>query len=311
MTTPDETPTIPEQSQTVPVQTQAQITEDARYASELDAMRRSHEASGKPLPEQFKTVEDMYKSYRELQSAYTKSRQELSQRSKEPAPVDNPEEPVAAPVEPVEAPVEAPELEGELRIGKEEKPAEEIVEAVAEQPRVTQEVLQKWRAELASTGALGSETLDEVKKMTGFDDSVVDEFVAAQRAIMRDAYNKAAKVVQGGPDKLQKVISWAQETLSVDDARQVDAGLQGPSWEVVLLGLEAKYDRAQANKPQNQEPSNQGGDIPMPKGPITGFATRQEFYAAQDDPRYRTDQAYRDEITLRASRTNFNAIPAR
>lgn len=305
-----------EQSSEAPVAEKLQTENDAstpanpqaaQYAAELDAMTRAHEASGKPLPPQFKTVEDMYNSYRELQGAYTKSRQELSQLQGTP---EAPQE--AAPVEPVEAAEAAPSLDGELRLGKEEEPAEEIVEAVQDKPRVTQEVMAEWRTELAATGRLSEETIAAVKERTGFDDSVVEEFVNAQRVIMREAYNKAANVVQGGPDKLQKVISWAKETLSVEDARTVDAGLQGPSWEVVLLGLEAKYDREQAKKPVSNEPkSNSGADIPLPTPGLKGFATREEFNRAMSDPRAQTDLAYQQEISLRAQQTNFNAIPAR
>lgn len=279
--------------------------EQQAYNSELAAFERNMQDKGFELPEQFKTVKDLFDSYKELQRSYTQSRQELSQLKGEPP---------AAPVKPSE-PAGEPAIPGELRLGSEEQAAQKAAEAqekaVASSPSVTDADMKAWRNELAVKGELSPETRQEIAKRTGFSDEFVDSFAAGQRALMREAFNQAAEVVDGGVKGLQSVLNWAKETLSPEEARYVDEALQGPSWRTVLLGLESGYKKSQAS-PKKQEPTKYAiPDAPMPQGSLKPFATRAEYYAARNNSKYMTDPKFREEVEGRVLQTNWNSIPMR
>ena len=279
--------------------------ESEAYKSELAAFERNMQDKNFQLPEQFKSVEELFNSYKELQRSYTQSRQELSQlKGQEPA----------APQEPSEA-AQEPATPGELRLGSEEQAAQEAAEAqqqaVQDSPSVSDMDMKKWRNELATKGELSVETRQEIASKTGFSDEFVDSFAAGQRALMREAFNQAASVVEGGPKGLQSILQWAKETLSPDEARYIDEALQGPSWRTVLLGLEAGYKREKTST-KTKEPARYAiPDAPMPRGALKPFATRAEYYAARNDQRYVSDPEFREEVESRVMQTNWNSLPMR
>ena len=278
------------------------------YRSELAAFERNMQDKGIKLPEQFKSVEDLFNSYRNLQQEYTKSRQELSQLRQEPTPKDT------NPSNEAEKPSEASKEQGELRLGSEEKAAQQAAEAqqeaVENSPKVTEADMRQWRNELAARGELSEDTKNAIMQKTGFSSDFVDTFAAGQKALMREAFNEAASIVDGGPKKLKEILSWAKDTLSTEEARVIDEGLQGPSWRTVLMGLEAGYNKAQNQKPVNKEPQKYAiPDAPMPQTNLKPFATRAEYAMARNDPKYRRDERYRQEVEARVMKTNWSAIP--
>lgn len=311
MSEPNETPNL-EQSPTNPNSLASENEfstpidqQSEAYKSELAAFERNMQDKNFQLPEQFKSVEELFNSYKELQRSYTQSRQELSQlKGQEPQ----------APQKPSEA-VQELSTPGELRLGSEQetaqKAAEAQQEAVAASPSVSDEDMKVWRNELATKGELSVETRQEIARKTGFSDEFVDSFAAGQRALMREAFNQAASMVEGGAKGLQEVLSWAKETLSPEEARYVDEALQGPSWRTVLLGLEAGYKKEKTSSKTKEPAKYSIPDAPMPKGALKPFATRAEYYAARNDRRYLSDPKFRDEVESRVMQTNWNSLPMR
>jgi len=285
--------------------------EERQYEAEKAAFERNFEDKGGVLPEQFKTVEDFFKSYKELQKSHTQKSQELAEMRRQGQTQETQNE---APQEAPEAPAEGSQDTGELRLGANEEAAQKEAEAqqdaVENAPKVAESDMAKWRNELASHGKLTDETRNEIMEKTGFSSEFVDNFAAGQRALMRESFNQAANLIDGGAPKLQEILSWAKENLDKNEAEIIDNGLQGPSWQTVLLGLEARYVKTRNQKPKAKEPQKYAVPDAMnaPSAP-KGFSTMAEFHAARGDQKYITDPKFRKEVDERAMRTNWNSLP--
>ena len=137
------------------------------------------------------------------------------------------------------------------------------------------------------------------------DDAVVDTFIAGQKALRKEAYDKASSIV-GDANTLDTILNWASESLNDQERVELNSMLSGPSYQTALLGLKARYDQDLASKPRQQEPRS------MPRENVADaqeapqldiFRSREEMNAAIRDPRYRADPEYRQMTELRISAT--------
>ena len=272
--------------------------EDANLAREKAAFETYVKDQGMQVPDNFENTESWFNSLKEAQGQYTQARQEIADLKRQYAETGE------IPERPVQQQETAPAVEtpssGELRIEKkEEPPAPSMNEQWA-----------TWQQELALNGDFSDTTRGQIKTAMNVDDAVVDTFIAGQKALRKEAYDSAATVV-GDQQTLDTVLAWAGESLNDQERNELNLMLSGPSYKTALLGLKARYEQDMANKPKNQEPSRIRSDnvADAQEAPvIEPFRSRQEMNVAMNDPRYRSDPAYRQETELRIIQTMNSGV---
>lgn len=140
----------------------------------------------------------------------------------------------------------------------------------------------------------------------GLNQATVDNYIAGQVAL--GAQRTAALYDSiGGQDKFTELATWlaseegaAQVTSAqIDAANKALAGTDVAVASVVLQGLMAKMQGAVGVQPTLLKSTNQPGT-----GPSDSYASFSEQVAAQSDPRYATDPAYREAVIAKINRSN-------
>jgi len=253
------------------------------------------------VPDNFKSVGDWFNALKSAQKEYTKARQEISDLKKQ-VPVSTP----VAQEQPKESPV--PLIPEELRI-PDRPPEQPAIQAQTDS--LTKDEWNKYSTEFAVNGTLSQESREALKTKTKLPDYVIDDYLAGQKARLQQAYGSAAEIV-GGKDQLARVFDWSSKNLSAEDQKSVNAALSAPSWEVALLGLNAKYQASLSKKPTAQEPvktsSTQKVGATTATPTLSSYSSKAEFYKDRRDPRFASDPRFRQAVETRMSKTNFNSL---
>lgn len=279
-------------------QSHEQSPEELQHNHERTAFATHVETSDEVVPDNFENAEAWFDSLKEAQKQYTQARQEISElKERIPEPV------VEDPAVPAE-----PALTNELRIPTPEDKPE--VEEQLKSTGLDEETYEAWSMEFAARGDFSDETKANIKQRTGFTDRMLDDYVSAQKARLREAYGKAANTV-GGQDRLDKIFKWASNTLNAEDMQGINMGLASPQYEVTLRGLASMYDSAvttaKAKEPVTSEKltqvaASQTGTLP--------YQNRREFKAERNDPKFQVEPKFRDMVQSRMALTDWNTLPA-
>lgn len=150
--------------------------------------------------------------------------------------------------------------------------------------------------EFSETGKLSDESFAALEA-DGLPRSIVEGYIAGQVAL-RDARDAAGFSLAGGKEQFSKMAEWAAKSLPQAEIDVLNSGLAGTDAQMkqAVLALKAQYEATFGSSPALAR-----GDAPATTGP-TPFSSRAEVTAAMRDPRYRTDQAYRQMV---ASRINL------
>lgn len=277
--------------------------EDMINARERKAFEVYVKNQGLEIPKNFKDSNAWFDSLKNAQKEYTKARQEIAELKKtyEQNGTDNPNytEEVASEETQVETvgekQVNIPE---ELRIPDLPK-EEENIQKEPTKSVISEEDWSRWSMEVAISNNLSEETFEEIKTKTGFSDRMITDYVEGQRARSREAFGKAAEVV-GSKERLSSIFAWAAKTMTPQQQAEINATLASPGWEIALLGLQAKYDKATAGSAKGKEmPKNKQVNVAATKAPITPYKTKREFYADRGNPRYNSDTKFRQAVEQR------------
>lgn len=282
--------------------------ENAQEEAEKKAFKTYVEHTGQPIPENFKDAESWFSSLKEAQANYTRGQQEIAelkeqyaQQGSAPPPEETQPEVVAEPE------ITITENSPELRIQKQVQEEANAVEAA--NIGVTQETYEAWAMEMASTGEISEATRNDIKNKTGFSEKMIDDYVAGQKARLRENFAKASNVV-GGQEKLQQIFDWASQNLSAEDQQMVNIGLASPSYEVTLRGLSSMYDQAVTSQKAAEPAQNpQLKQVAASETGIQPYANSREFKAERNDPRFTLEPRFRQMVEQRMSITDWNGLP--
>jgi len=295
---------------------QAEQSRTVTTAEEMNAVkeRKAFEIyvknQGLEVPKNFKDASSWFDSLKNAQKEYTKARQEIATLKKtyETSGIPVNEQEVESQVTETEESI-IPKID-ELRIPKPvEKPLDQNT-SVENKPIISEQDWSKWSMEVAVSGDLSPETIQEVKSKTGFTENMIIDYVQAQKAKSREAYRQAADLI-GGNDKLSSVFAWAAKTMTPQQQAEINATLASPSWEVALLGLEAKYNKAVGNSAKVKEMSKVGTPVNRPASTTTlqPYKTKREFYADRSNSRYNSDPKFRQAVERRISMSDISRLP--
>ena len=263
---------------------------------------------GEPIPANFKTAGDWFDSLKEAQKNYTQGQQEISALKEQYSEggVSNPNYDPNTGEAPTQEATPEPTGDEELRLKQkvEEKPKDLPTQ-------VTQEMWNEWSSEFTQTGEMSEETKKDIEQTTNLPRSVIEDYLVASKARLRESFNEASTIV-GGRENLQQIFTWAESNLSTQEQEQINQGLASPSYEVTLRGLASMYNERSADAEKGREPSMTPNlqQVAATDTGFTGYKTKREFTADRNNPRFKLEPQYRQAVEQRMMRTDFNSLPA-
>ena len=265
---------------------------------------------GVEIPSNFKSADDWFNSLTEAQANYTRGQQEIAELKRQYAdegtanPNYNPELDQGT-----QAEEKLPEVptEDELRLKIPEEKPEEVTPPVT----LTQEMWNEWSGELAATGEMSEDTMARIQQVTNFPKEVIEDYISAHKAKMRESFGVAAEVV-GSRERLKQIFDWAENTLSPEDQMEINKGLASSNYEITLRGLASMYDQKSAQAQKQREPSTTPnlGNVAASETGTVGYRTQREFKADRSSPRYKLEPQFRANVEQRMLLTDFNTLPA-
>jgi lysozyme family protein len=154
--------------------------------------------------------------------------------------------------------------------------------------------------EFAKDGELSDETL-KLLADKGFDKKAVDGFIAGQQAIA-EKLSSALTELAGGKEKLAATFEWAKANLSEADIAAYDAAVDSGNLGLTKLALQGVI--AQYNEAVGTDPALITGVEALKSTDSPPFANNAQVVAAMQDPRYKTDEEYRQKVAARLANTS-------
>jgi hypothetical protein len=156
------------------------------------------------------------------------------------------------------------------------------------------EQFQPFFDEFAKDGKLSDASMEALEKK-GFSKAVVEQFIAGGQA-RQAQYESNVMEAAGGKEAYKAMTDWAAKNLTEGEISTLNATLESGNVEAAKLavsGLHARHLEA-VGRPPSLVRGN-GGEALLP------FKSSSEVTRAMNDPRYRTDEAYRQEVAQRLS----------
>jgi len=244
--------------------------------------QNSLEVGEKLVAEQEQLLAGKYKSAEELESAYLSLQKKLGQTEEEEVDYESTDEGY-----------------------EEEEGSDEEVSEYAPAVNLITEASEEY---YANDGQLSEETIESFSSMSSQD--LVNAYLEiqaknpqapAQSYELSEAQVNSVMNAAGGEQNYNSVIEWAASNLT---ERQVDAfdsvvdSGNPAAINIAFQGLQSAYNDAngyEGRMIQGKAPSSSGDN----------FRSQAELVAAMGDPRYDTDEAYRDDVLRRLDQSDL------
>lgn len=134
-------------------------------------------------------------------------------------------------------------------------------------------------------------------------EQVVNQYIDGQKALrVNDAamYHEAA----GGQENLTAMLTWAKDNLPKEQIAAYNTAVNSRDRHATVFaieGLKAKFEAKNGKLPSNTLKPGAGVT-----SNAQAFQSSAQMTEAMKDPRYKTDQAYRDSVAARIAVSNFN-----
>jgi hypothetical protein len=141
--------------------------------------------------------------------------------------------------------------------------------------------------------------LEKLAKV-GVTKEMAEEFIGYRVAQAERVREEVLSAV-GGAEVVDKMVEWAGKTYSQEKAASFNAAVNSKDRgqiEMALKALKVDFDKANPSRPKLVKPA---GNLKSTAG--DRFESLDQLLAAQADPRYRTDAAYREAVIAKLSRS--------
>ena len=153
-------------------------------------------------------------------------------------------------------------------------------------------------------GKLSDDTMSKLEGM-GFDRKEVEKYIDTQYKLAQaEATRVSAEVYSevGGKERYLEMIEWAGDNLSMKEVKGINADLRSGDLAKVkdAMGrLDQRFTAKNGNPPRKiqrgtKKSNAQSADV---------FRSQSELSAAMNDPRYKKDPAYRNDVALKLKRS--------
>ena len=248
-------------------------TNEAEARAQIEAKKAAEEAAKNAperpswLNEKFATPEDLAKAYEELEK-------KLGAPKEEPKPED--------------------------QNTAEEKAKEEADKKAAEEaPKNAAETVAELNKRFEANGQKLTEADYELAAKAGYDKATVDSYIAGQQALAELAATRITNAA-GGKESMDRMFAWASTSLQAAEIETFNKSFEGADVNAAVLAMEqlkAKYEAA-----NGKDPTLIGGK--PPSASVDTFESWAQVTKAMEDPRYKSDHAYRKAVEQKLGRSN-------
>lgn len=252
---------------------------------------------GRPewLPENFKSVSDFLESHKELRADHSRKAQELAELKK---PKPDAQDVQAEDLE-AKSVTDGKVPDGDVSEDLEAN-AKKAASGEAVLPGLENDVVQEISDYAWQNGELTEEHYATLEK-AGYSKQIVDAYVSGQMAATQNA---TAALIEsgGGPEAVQSMFDWAQESLSEAEVQNYNSKFAqgGHDATMAMEHLRSRFENsgvAPAGRPVT------GGAV-MPSGNSSIYQSVAQVQADMSDPRYKVDPAFRREVEQKLGRSN-------
>lgn len=237
---------------------------------------------------------DLQKSYNELRAKFTQTSQELAALKKAQPSAPAAEAPPATQTAPPSETPSQTSLEIEDKSDAQGDEAQQVADAAGFD-------LNPFNEEYVNTGDVSEDSrvkiADGLKHILGDRArEIVDQYIEGQKAAHANDRRMAFEEA-GGEDAYNKMVMWAKDALSKEEIaaynKTVNSG-DRHAQHLAIRGLRARYEAENGRIPNTI--TGHGGHVTSGAAP---FASAAEMTAAMKDQRYKSDEAYRNQVRAR------------
>lgn len=230
-----------------------------------------------------------------LESGADEGKQEVKETSERPEWLD---EKFQSPEELAKAYQELQQKQSKKEAPKDEA-TEEVEKEDAPAPSKASDAIQKATEEFTKNGKLSDKAFIELDK-AGIPRELVESYINGQEAISTAAALEIQESI-GGNANYAAMSEWAGENLADADLEAYNAIVERGSVEqarVAVKGMYAQFLAAGGKAPNLNQGSTSGAGGTKP------FGSAASMVEAMQDPRYKNDPAYREQIQKRIAVSN-------
>lgn len=177
------------------------------------------------------------------------------------------------------------------------EPSQQDARRLAEENQQAENTLEPFYQEYSETGELSEKSYTDLAKL-GLDKSVVDGYIAGQRAIADNEVKMVHDTV-GGEENYSKMVDWAKSNLSDNELEAFNSTLDTGTIDQVRFAVQAIASRAGISGEAKSE-MIQGETQIIPDA----FESIAQVTEAMSDPRYDKDPAYRASVEKKIARSS-------
>lgn len=159
--------------------------------------------------------------------------------------------------------------------------------------------MQFYSDRFAENGKLDESDYAGLEKM-GISNEMVDSYIAGQLALINThAQNVYSQV--GGEDNYTSMVQWASETFSAEEVAVFDAAVNSGDTNQTMSavkGLQARYTMENGTQPNLRQGKTTGSGI-------EAYASLDEMKREMQNPKYRTDPAFRQRVKDKLAVSNI------
>lgn len=141
--------------------------------------------------------------------------------------------------------------------------------------------------EYFSTGKISDETKAKLAEI-GITEDVINNFIEGMEAKAEVERNEMAKCI-GGREKFDEVLKWAKENKTPEQLASIDTVRDKYIIEIILKHLKGEMENKEGITPEYTK--GEGTKVAE-----NVFRSQAEMFEAINNPKYKTDEAYREDV---------------
>ena len=190
--------------------------------------------------------------------------------------------------------------EMEKRHSGEKKEEPEVAAKTPENKKFTENEIASMREEMETEGKLSEKTIGILAEH-GMPSHMAESYIQGQ-TLLAEQINTKIMAPVGGEENYQQLLEWASENLSQEDIDSYDKIMIEGDINQKILAVEGLAARQNRNNPS---PPKQIMGNTNNVQTSSAFSSWDQVKRAMRDPRYQTDETYRESVTERLGRSNF------
>lgn len=150
--------------------------------------------------------------------------------------------------------------------------------------------------EYMTSGELSQDTRKQLND-SGIPNQMIDDYIAGQQAKAEQITNTIYESV-GGQDTFSQLQKYAQESLSQEARTEINTELQSGDLNRAQRAVDSLYGRwVRETGGPTRSASNRVSGRRADSGPSMQLASEAQVVKAMQDPRYKSDPAYRQQVS--------------